>query len=318
MGILGRFKRIIKKAGQKPLPPPSEFESKLIQELRGSILQLSSSDQEMTNPGAESFWQESRGTFRSLLMNDDPRRFLTWDIVKFTMFVGNLPYIEEELNRLRDSKDWHSRWCKSIRETQVGLPEKYPTFPISSGNLIHHAFNLLQFEERTGQKVETFKLIVEFGGGYGSMCRLIHNLGYKGKYIIFDLPELSALQRFFLKSNNIEIFNDNSIDQFSSGVICISNIAELANLLKDQTVDLFIATWSISETPESFREKFLELVSDANNYLIGYQDCFGEVDNKQYFSKWSASKEDFNWSNWKIPHLQSDNLLIGSVNRIGS
>ena len=43
-------------------------------------------------------------------------------------------------------------------------------------------------------------VIVEFGGGYGSMCRLLHKLGFSGQYFIYDLPEFVALQRYFLKS----------------------------------------------------------------------------------------------------------------------
>lgn len=32
------------------------------------------------------------------------------------------------------------------------------------------------------------------------MCRLVHRLGFAGRYVICDLPELSILRRYYLKS----------------------------------------------------------------------------------------------------------------------
>jgi hypothetical protein len=47
--------------------------------------------------------------------------------------------------------------------------------------------------------------IIEFGGGFGSMCRLVHALGFRGQHIIFDLPPVWALQRYYLRLHGIEV-----------------------------------------------------------------------------------------------------------------
>ena len=47
-------------------------------------------------------------------------------------------------------------------------------------------------------------VIVEFGGGYGSMCRLVRKLGFKGRYVIFDLRPILALQKYYLGLHGVE------------------------------------------------------------------------------------------------------------------
>jgi hypothetical protein len=48
-----------------------------------------------------------------------------------------------------------------------------------------------------GLDVRGFDFVIEFGGGYGSLCRLFFNQQFKGQYVLFDLPPFSALQHFF-------------------------------------------------------------------------------------------------------------------------
>ena len=52
---------------------------------------------------------------------------------------------------------------------------------------------------------------------------------------------------------------------------------------------MFLATWSISETPVEIRNMIFPLVSDFHSFLIAYQDKFEEVNNLDYFSLWNAS-----------------------------
>lgn len=53
-------------------------------------------------------------------------------------------------------------------------------------------------------------IVLEFGGGYGSLCRGFHRCGFKGKYMIFYFPHFSTLQRFFLGSAGIMVHEDAS------------------------------------------------------------------------------------------------------------
>jgi hypothetical protein len=192
---------------------------------------------------------------------------------------------------LKQHHEWNTRWRSAINEISVGNPIPYIFYPASSGNLIHHAYHVAQFEEKTKYKIQDMEFVFEFGGGYGSMCRLFHNLGFRGKYVIFDLPSFSALQTYYLKT----------------GGFPVQTVAEAAN-------KMFVATWSISESPAKIREAVLSLVPGFQSFLIAYQDRFGEVDNVKYFEDWRKTVKNVAWNNWRINHISGSSYLVGTRN----
>ncbi len=304
--------RIARKLRLTLLPPATKSEAQLIGELRRSISQLSNLSPDNDGAHAGSIWTRNRLALRDRILRDDPRRFLNWEVIRNTMFVGNASYISEEYASLRRSEKWESHWRGAIRESGVGLPLKFPACPDSNGNIIHHAYHLSRFEQRTGQSIERFETIVEFGGGYGSACLLARRLGFKGRYFIFDLPEFSALQRFYLKMNGLGVADAIHDGTVKDSIFCLSNLDELTSGLKTHEIDLFIANWSLSETPLQLRTQFSPLVSHARNFLISYQDTFGEVDNRQFFADWATGQVGVSWTKIPIKHLPSNNYLIGT------
>ncbi len=308
------LERIVRKLRVTLLPPPNKREAQLIDELRRSIRELPPLSPTASETSAEGIWTNNRITIRDKILKDDPRRFLNWEVIRNTMFFCNTPFIVPALESLQSSDKWQARWQDATRESKVGLPLKFPHYSESSGNLIHQVYNLSQFEEHSGKAIEDFQTIVEFGGGYGRTCLLAHKLGFRGAYFIFDLPEFSALQRFYLKMNGVSVMNAEHDGLAQEGVVCLSSIDELRAGLDKRAIDLFIANWSLSETPLELRAEFLPLVSASRNYLISYQDNFGEVDNRQFFTDWSTHQSDVSWTNVPIEHLPSNNYLIGTRN----
>jgi hypothetical protein len=176
-----------------------------------------------------------------------------------------------------------------------------------------------QFESNTGVKVNEMKMIFEFRGGYGNMYRLVNNLGFKGKYIIFDFSAFSVLQEYFIKSVGLNVLTTESFALANSGELCISDLTDLRKVI-NQYVDtqeaMFLATWSISETPISFRASILSLVANFNYFLIAYQGQFEDNNNIEFFNNWKNSSESINWMNFKIEQIPNtfyrDNFyLIG-------
>jgi hypothetical protein len=120
----------------------------LIKKLREEIIQLPPLQNDSS--AASNEWIANRSTIRSLLLRKNPRTFLNWDVIRHTMFVeGTQPYVMKELEHLQRSNHWKDRYELAIRETSVGHPERYAHYKISSGNLIHNAYSLCQFEEHT-------------------------------------------------------------------------------------------------------------------------------------------------------------------------
>ncbi|MBI3633888.1 MAG: hypothetical protein HY226_06415 [Candidatus Vogelbacteria bacterium] len=254
----------------------------------------------------EKRWLDNIKRLSELVSTEDPRHFLQWDVIKRTMEVGNADFVGTELSFLRNGTDWN-RWQQAIREVSVGDPTLSAIYPASSGNLIHHAYHIAQFEGRTGIDIRSFDYIFEFGGGYGGMYRLIHNLGFEGKYVIFDFPAFAALQRYFIKSIGLKSHTVESFKLDTSGVICVSDFQELKNILSEFLPNaLFIATWSLSECPIDFRLKILSLLDQFRAYLVAYQGRFEGQDNIQFFDSWKKSRQQYDWHNYKIDHIPND------------
>lgn len=295
------------------LQKPDERELRLIEELRNNTRLFS-----YTSIGslAEDEWMKHASRVSKLIQVDDPRRFLLWNPIKDTMGGSNYLFVIPELKYLKARPDWHSRWKRAIIEDKVGKQTPFFLYPKSSGNLIHHAYVVANYEEKTGRKVDQADFIFDFGGGYGSVCRLIHKLGFKGKYLIFDISVFTQIQIFFLKSIGLPVYTYEEFKKVDRGICCISSYDQLKECFADykrmpDSNRLFIAMWSISESPISVREPIMNNMELFNNFIVGYQDMFGEVDNRKYFSE--IKKKNVAWHDRPLKQLPRHNLLVGSV-----
>lgn len=309
------IRKLVRAIFDTRLPTPSNFEKGFLLELQQSFQQLPVRDV-TTLSRAENAWRGNMNRLRELVLSQDPREFLRWDVISQTMFVDDARYLSKELAYLKQRPDWGTRWKSAIRESSVGHPTPYVYYPRSSGNLIHHAYHLANFEEKTGIEVQNVGVVFEFGGGYGSMCRLFHNLGFQDKYIIFDLPHFSLLQKYFLQVVGLTVHR--SVKDFVAahdGVLCVSDSGMLVSALAhvDYTNSMFLGTWSVSESPLDVRSKIMPLLAGFNSFLFAYQDTFEEIDNIIYFDNWRENVRSVVWHSWPIAHAPGNNYLVGSV-----
>jgi len=289
-----------------PLKSPSNREAELIRELRCNLEEYSVSAKESIK--AENLWTENENELRELIRKKDPREFLRWNVIRRNMFPDSAPYIRNEFSYLTKN-NWNT-WKNSITETKVGCPAPFLRYLPSSENLIHTAYHLARFENQTKEEIKEADLIVEFGGGYGCMCRLIHNIGFKGKYVIFDLPVFSALQVFYLKM--IGLNAEYGISSRADGISCVSKTSQIEVIARSPTKkSLFIATWSISETPVEARSPILKSVEAFDLFLIAYQRTFSNIDNVTFFDDWTKHTDQFYWYNCEITHIPNSYYLFG-------
>lgn len=292
-----------------PLTTMTLEEAALANELRAKIDALSLPNSEGMSP-AQRAWNDNMHTLRAMVESRDPRTFLSWDVVAGTMFVKYAKYSRTEYAYIRQRNDWE-RWKTAIVENKTGNPPRCPFNRSTSCNLVHHAYHVARFEEQTRERAETFDYVFEFGGGYGSMCRLFHNLGFKGRYLILDLPAFSALQEYYLKSIGVPVITEELFADGVSGVLCTSDIDTVGRLIGGKK-SLFLATWSISESPLSVREKVLGKIADAfDAYLIAYQPKFEDVDNAQYFGQFRLDHQGYSWVIEAMSHLKNQTYLFG-------
>ncbi len=281
--------------------------------LQKQILLLKSPSILKTTTSSEKSWNEFRLKLRYNILTNNPNDFLNFDVIRYTMFndahINEYEYLKNHTNK--------ELWSKLLRENSTGTPPPYRYDYSTSGNLVHTVYNFVQFADKTGIDINKFDKIIEFGGGYGCLCRIIKQYGFKGQYIITDLPEFLFLQEYYLKSsgkinNVIRDYYDNS--NTINNVLLLDDFSKLANIKVNPNENiLFIATWSFSEIPISLRETVLKQLNrfSLKNYFIAYQKQFEDVNNVKYFADFTNIRQDTKWIKYDIEHLKDNCYLFG-------
>lgn len=187
-------------------------------------------------------WEGFKKSIKNHLDNDNLDNFFSWPILINTMIAG---VDDIEFETLKKSKYWNI-WELTLDEPSFRA-NSFSKFPSSSTNNIHHAYSLDVMMNNFGVKLNEFNNVLDFGGGYGNTSRLFKKWGYDNKkYIIYDIPELSIIQKHYL--NKCDIFDVILTSGFDKHPI-------------PEKQSLFLGLWSITETPVYERKKILELLN---------------------------------------------------------
>ena len=215
----------------------------------------------------------------SLLVGRNIHNFLREGFIQKMFFIHNRLFIYNELRTLKDSKKW-SLYKRLILEDHVGNPVRYFLYPSSSGNRINHVYHLSILSDEFGIDLKKIKKIFEFGAGYGCMARIFSKINKDVKYTCFDTFNVNLLQYYYLSHNNLNV----GFKEKRNNFLLKSSIKETALYQKKNSDFLFIANWSLSETPLNFRKNFEELIKKSEYILISFQEKFENIDNLKYFS----------------------------------
>jgi hypothetical protein len=221
----------------------------------------------------------------NLVLQKNLINFLQKSFIQKMFFVHNRFFLLFYLFKLMYSGKWKT-WKKILKESSVGNPVRYIFYPNSSGNKIFQTYHLKKFEDFCGKDIKEFDLIFEFGGGYGNLVNSFCQINKKVKCIIFDTFEVNLLQYYYLKKNNQnpsmkQLSYDNNILLLNSEKKLKENL-EKVKLIRNK---IFIANWSFSEVPISFRHD-LNFIFDIFDFqLISFQKHFENMNNLQYFER---------------------------------
>jgi hypothetical protein len=259
--------------------PPSRAETALAECLTGELKALLGAHR---TGEASDFWQGICGELHRLATTDDPRYFMRWPPIGATMVHGAGPTTLRALWIMYRSPTWRAQWRPALWHTQHGHPPPFAPMPSTNAMAIEHASHLWRFHRHQGFFLHDTDCIVEFGGGFGSMCRLAHALGFRGQYIIFDLPPVLALQRYYLGLHGIE-----ADDSGNANVWLCSSLDSIMARVSGTSLERvsLMSTWALSEMPMAVRrriEPFFELEA-ADKALFAYQPSFEGTDNRDYF-----------------------------------
>jgi len=101
--------------------------------------------------------------------------------------------------------------------------------------------------------------IVEIGGGFGNMARLCKHIVHYDNWDIIDIPHMSLLQKYYLENELSDISNIHFID------------TNKHIDYKDVSIDLVIATHSVSELSwDYFYAYFNNVIKYSNYFYFGF------------------------------------------------
>lgn len=167
----------------------------------------------------------------------DPRYRQILEHVSFeeaSMYASKLP-IEEVLKNLSKFKENDNYGNPDIHEFD-NLGEVSPT-------TVRYIKNTFDIINRFGSNIGN---IVEIGGGYGGLCKVLSSVIYFSNYLIFDLEEPNMLSKKYLSK-----FDD------LDGRVQSLTLEELGEI---DGIDLLISNYAFSEVSLDVQEEYYEKV----------------------------------------------------------
>lgn len=217
-----------------------------------------------------------------------PLNFLHIPFFRHSMFLSKGGTWQKlQLNLL--NKNIENNLLKTyLKESIIGFPKITDFHFLTSHNSIHHLYHLTLFCEKSKFNFDSKIEILEFGGGYGNMAKIIKRMNPLSTYSIIDIPQFTTLQYVYLSS----VFNEDSVNlvdksqSIENGKFNLLTYKRgLVNLFKKRKIDIFIATWSLSETSISiqnyfkrmnyFNAKYLLFAYQKNNQMFKFAENIG-------------------------------------------
>jgi hypothetical protein len=204
-------------------------------------------------------WGSWSGKIREVFKDGVPVNFLSNSLISFTMVFKRISGVKDTTNRITILEDIFSEkeLLALLLEDYIGKPiisnAKYKT----STNRTHHATHLGFYKKMTNNYFWNTESVIEFGGGYGNMARIIRKMNQDITYIIIDLPELLALQYTYLGSlegeSEINIVNIDNPNIVKSKINLVPSDLVYKGKIS-VSAESFISTWALSECPEYLQE----------------------------------------------------------------
>lgn len=236
-------------------------------------------------PAPTTFWNRNRLRLRQHFTNEDHvfgKDFWQWPVLQETMCVG-LNYIQD------DTKTCLRSPLARYVITECADNFRYEEYP----NLLRQAAHLVNWMEVTGKEVKDLDCVIEIGGGFGAMLKVLRLFGFEGSYTVLDFPEFHWLQ---------EIYTGEEITRIDN--LCVPCKWENS---------LLVSMWGLSEFPDN-RPEFDCM--NFSNYLFAYSPQWNmeanikAYDNIEYFRQLTEFHKR-NWVELSIPNLGENRYLIG-------
>ena len=263
-------------------------------------------------------WQGLAENIKADFINNFNISFLENKVIRRTMFLdyGGSALQKMEINNLEKIYS-KNRLKYLLKETPVGQPTitnfKYWT----SHNSIHQLHHLANFSEITSLDYSNISQVVEWGGGYGCMARVLMKFNPNLTYIIIDLPIFSIIQAIYISTifspDKINVITDENQNIAKNKINIIPINMLIGNNIKILNTDIFISTWALSESTD-YSQEYVEanIFFGAKYLLMAHQQKSQEV---QYAEDITGHLNNYQTLyHEKIPNLKNNYYLFCKTN----
>jgi hypothetical protein len=202
-----------------------------------------------------------------------PVDFLHDPILAQTMVFGATARLRERLARVRAV--FPAMADDLLLEDAVGRPAICDRATATSANRAHHVYHLATHAMVTGKPLFEARTVVEWGGGYGDLARVVRRVDRAITYVILDLPALSAVQWAYLSAlegpDAVHLVTLEA-PAIVPGKVNLVPSSWALDALPGLKADAFVSTWALTESPTPLQERVIARdFFGAARILVGYK-----------------------------------------------
>lgn len=259
-------------------------------------------------------WSEARSTLRSYLEEEDWRDFLSHPVCRQMFFRGRWGAGQDKELAALSADVFGQMLLDTQRDPAAGAPRLSHVLPELSTNMLGMFYYLMRVRKACDDALP--RSVIEIGGGYGAFAWAFMKQNPQAAYIIVDLPEMLAIQHYFLTLSLPQsqiIFADTANAQPMPGRVLLLPAARLHE--SALSCDLLFSTFGFSELPREFQARIeaTGYFGASRIFLAGqFASELPHLHLVHHDQVLRAARRRFNRVNVERFHTGDNYLLIGS------
>ena len=208
-------------------------------------------------------------------------------------------YIDLDILRMSSESEIGNDLCPQYRGQRLSV------------RVLRYAYYTSQIRKNTNLDVEKKNAIIDIGGGYGGLSRVLKNIYTESTFVIIELPELCFLATFFLKKcfptkkigtltdlSHLQVITKNDIIDYDFIILPQPMVEKFS----DEAFDLCINTTSLGEMTNDMQNYYINHIERiSNNYFYSVNRAKERMDKYntkgfydfQFKKRWDTIIYDF-------------------------
>jgi FkbM family methyltransferase len=259
-------------------------------------------------------WSDARQELRKYILESDWRDFLSHPVCKHMFFRGRWGAGQDEELAALSSSEFGRELLQNHRDPQAGVPRLSEKLPGLSTNMLGMLYYLHRVEQQCQGTLP--QRVIEVGGGYGAFALAYLRQNPSASYVIVDLPEMLAIQHYFLSLAMPErriTFAAGMDAQPEPGQILLLPARRLGEV--SLSCDLLFSTFGFSELPRELQQQIESTgYFDASRIFLAGQFAseFPDLNLVHHDEVVGAARQRFTQVQIERFHTGDNYLLIGS------